>query len=211
MRRAPIIHVVDDDEPFLIAVSRLLRVEGYAVHSYTNSRAFLQAGIEETPSCVLLDLHLAGSSGLDLQKALAVRSYPLPIIFLTAWGDIPTSVQAMKAGAVDFLTKPVRRDVLVETIQIAIAWSEKNRAAHQHLKHWRLCSETLTKSEAEVFAQVVAGKMNKEIAAELGMAVRTVKAHRGRLMQKMQVASVAELAHIANQLHNGKPTLATPA
>jgi len=143
---------------------------------------------------------LPGPSGLDLQRALASRPNPLPIIFLSGYGDIPSSVQAIKAGAMDFLTKPVQRETLLKAIQNALARGIENRVLHDQLRNWRACYNTLTKREAEVFSRVVAGKMNKEIASELGAAERTIKAHRAQVMEKMHAGSIAELVHIADQL-----------
>jgi len=200
MRRVPIIHVVDDDQSFQTAISRLLRAFGYAVRCYTNAGDFLLAEIDDAPGCILLDVRLPGPSGLDLQRALASRPNPLPIIFLSGYGDIPSSVQAIKAGAMDFLTKPVQRETLLKAIQNALARGIENRVLHDQLRNWRACYNTLTKREAEVFSRVVAGKMNKEIASELGAAERTIKAHRAQVMEKMHAGSIAELVHIADQL-----------
>jgi FixJ family two-component response regulator len=204
MRRAPIIHVVDDDQSFQTAISRLLRAFGYAVRGYTNAGDFLLAEIDDAPGCILLDVRLPGPSGLDLQRALASRPNPLPIIFLSGYGDIPSSVQAIKAGAMDFLTKPVQRETLLKAIQNALARGIENRVLHDQLRNYRACYNTLTKREAEVFSRVVAGKMNKEIASELGAAERTIKAHRAQVMEKMQARSIAELVHIADQLQSSE-------
>ena len=204
MRRAPIIHVVDDDQSFQTAISRLLRAVGYTVRAYTNAGEFLLAEIDDGPGCILPDVRLPGPSGLDLQRALASRLNPLPIIFLSGYGDIPSSVQAIKAGAMDFLTKPVQRETLLKAIQNALARGIENRVLHDQLRNYRACYNTLTKREAEVFSRVVAGKMNKEIASELGAAERTIKAHRAQVMEKMQAGSIAELVHIADQLQRSE-------
>ena len=204
MRRAPIIHVVDDDQSFQTAISRLLRAVGYTVRAYTNAGDFLLAEIDDGPGCILLDVRLPGPSGLDLQRALASRLNPLPIIFLSGYGDIPSSVQAIKAGAMDFLTKPVQRETLLKAIQNALARGIENRVLHDQLRNYRACYNTLTKRETEVFSRVVAGKMNKEIASELGAAERTIKAHRAQVMEKMHAGSIAELVHIADQLQRSE-------
>jgi FixJ family two-component response regulator len=198
--RTAIIHVVDDDEPFSIAICRLLRASGYTVRSYASAGDFLMANVPDTAGCILMDVCLPGPSGLELQAALANRPVSLPVIFLSGHADVPTSVRAMKGGAIDFLTKPVDREALLSAVQNAIARSMHNRALREQLREQRERYERLTKRETEVFERVVAGKMNKEIAGELGAAERTIKAHRAQVMQKMRVSSVAELVHIADQL-----------
>ena len=200
MQRGPVIHIVDDDEPFRVAISRLLRAAGFEVRGYANVGDFLLADTAQAPGCIVLDLRMPGPSGLDLQRALAARRDGLPIIFLTGYGDIPTTVRAIKAGAVDFLTKPVKREQLLEAIQKALAQQAQVQVVQGQLRQWRECYERLTARELEVFERVVAGKMNKEIASELGTAERTIKAHRAQVMEKMQANSVAELVHMADQL-----------
>jgi FixJ family two-component response regulator len=200
MDQSPIIHIVDDDEAFQTAVSRLLRASGYNVRTYSNAGDFLLAGTNGTPGCILLDVRMPGPSGPDLQEALARQTDPLPIVFLTGHGDIATSVRAIKAGAVDFLTKPVDRHALLGAVKNALARDMENRVMRQELRTWRASFETLTTRERQVLDGVVAGKLNKEIAAELGTAERTVKAHRAQVMEKMGVASLAELVRVADQL-----------
>lgn len=203
MSQRPIIYVVDDEESFQVAIARLLRAAGYEVRTFHNAGDFLLAQFDDVPGCILLDICLPGPSGLELQKALATRPNPLPIIFLTGFGDVATSVQAIKAGAVDFLTKPVKREDLFNAIESALARDAERRAIGEKLRKWRVCFESLTERETEVFRRVVEGKMNKEIARELGTAERTVKAHRANMMEKMNAASIAELVHIADQLQAG--------
>lgn len=203
MSRAPIIHVVDDDESFQAAIMRLLRAAGYEARAYKNAGDFLLANLEPAPGCILLDLRMPGPSGLDLQKALAARGDSLPIIFLSGHADIPASVRAIKAGAMDFLTKPVQRETLLNAIENALARGEQNRVMQEQTRKWLESYKSLTRRELEVFERVVAGKMNKEIAEELGAAERTVKAHRAQMMEKMRAASVAELVHIAERLRAG--------
>jgi FixJ family two-component response regulator len=206
-----IIHVIDDDEPFATAICRLLKTSGHIVRSYRSAGEFLLAEIPDTAGCILMDLYLPGPSGLDLQAALSGKHVPLPVIFLSGCADVPTSVQAMKGGAMDFLTKPVDRDTLLRAVTAAIARSIDNRLLRQQLSYQRACYERLTRREMEVFERVVAGKMNKEIASELGAAERTIKAHRAQVMHKMRVSSVAELVHIADLLAAGEtsPTRAS--
>jgi RNA polymerase sigma factor (sigma-70 family) len=197
----PIIHVVDDDDSLRKAVTRLLCAAGYDVRAYASAGDFALASREKNRrGCVLLDVRMPGPSGLDLQEALAREDEPLPIIFLTAHGDIPTSVRAMKAGAVDFLTKPINRDVLLSAVRNALARDLRLHTSHEQRRDLRLRFAKLTPREREVFELVVAGRLNKQIAAELGMAERTVKAHRGQVMAKMQATSLAELVHLADKM-----------
>jgi FixJ family two-component response regulator len=196
----PIVHVVDDDESFRTAVTRLLRAAGHEVRSHASAGEFLLSLPVNRPGCVVLDVRMPGPSGLDLQEAFGRLSEALPIIFLTGHGDIPMTVRAMKAGAVDFLTKPVQRQVLLNAVRNALARDQESRRAREQDATLRARRETLTPREHSVFTLVVAGKANKEIAAELGTSERTVKAHRAQVMAKMQVTSLAELVHIADRL-----------
>jgi FixJ family two-component response regulator len=207
--RRGIIHIVDDDHEFVTAISRLLRAAGYVTRSYRSAEEILSAPFDG-PGCLLLDVRLPGFNGLDLQKALASRADPMPIIFLSGYGDIPTSVQAMKAGAVDFLTKPVPRDALLEGIRKAMMKDREGRTAREEARKWCSLFGTLTPREREVLERVVIGRLNKQIAAELGITERTVKAHRGQIMTKMRVDSVARLVHIADQLARQKHSSARP-
>ena len=201
--RRPVIHLVDDDESLRTAVSRLLRAAGYEVRTYGSAGEFLISRTHETRGCILLDIRMPGPNGFELQEALAKENEPLPIIFLTAHGDIPMTVRAMKAGAMDFLTKPVQRETLLSAVRNAVAHNSKAQAALEKLRNWRSSLNQLTLREREVFEGVVSGKMNKQIADELGTAERTVKAHRAHIMEKMQVTSLAELVHIADALQAG--------
>ena len=204
--RGPIVHVVDDDDSVRTAVVRLLQAAGYEARGYASAGEFLLGRSDRNaPGCVVLDVRLPGPSGLDLQEALARLEVPLPIVFLTGHGDIPMSVRAMKAGAVDFLTKPVSREALLAAVRVAVARDADTRAAREGLRGLRARYDSLTPREREVFAGIVAGRLNKQIAADLGTAERTIKAHRAHVMEKMDVASVAELVRIAGQLGAGKP------
>jgi FixJ family two-component response regulator len=196
----PIIHVVDDDPSFRTAVTRLLRAANYQVRSYASASEFLDADPCAEPGCILLDLRMPGASGLDLQQSLARMEERLPIIFLTGHGDIPASVRAMKAGAVDFLTKPIRREALLHAVENALGVNAKGRAARAVLRELQDRYENLTPREREVLAHVVSGKLNKQIAFDLGAAERTIKAHRASIMEKLGVQSVAELARLAQEL-----------
>jgi len=198
------VHVVDDDESLRTAMTRLLSAAGYAVRSYASAGEFALAYSEDLTGCVLLDVRMPGPSGLDLQASLARRANPLPVIFLTGHGDIPMSVRAMKAGATDFLTKPVQGSELLAAVHAALqleAASRRERVQGQ-ARQERLAS--LTGKEREVYQRVTTGQPNKQIAAETGMAERTVKAHRAEVMRKMGANSLAELVHIAEALGSPK-------
>jgi FixJ family two-component response regulator len=199
----PIVHVVDDDDSLRTAVMRLLRAAGYEVRGYPSAGEFLLARPANTPGCVVLDVCMPGPSGLDLQEAFGKLDAALPIIFLTGHGDISMSVRAMKSGAVDFLTKPVQREALLTAVRNALARDAETRAAQGRASALHFRYETLTPRERAVFALVVAGKLNKHIATELGISERTVKAHRAQVMEKMHVASLAELVRVAEQLQTG--------
>ncbi len=200
----PIIHVVDDDDSLRKAVTRLLRAAGYDVRAYASAGEFLLASRENNRrGCVLLDMRMPGPSGLDLQEALAREEEPLPVIFLTGYGDVPTSVRAMKAGAVDFLTKPIKRDMLLSAVRTALARDLRLHTSHEQRRDLRMRFTKLTPRERDVFELVVAGRLNKQIAGELGMAERTVKAHRAQVMAKMQATSLAELVHLADKMQYG--------
>jgi len=204
MHQKPIIHVVDDDEPFQEAITTLLRAAGYEVRTYATAGHFLLATEVDRPGCILLDIQMPGPSGLELQKSLTIQANHLPVIFLTGHGDIPSSVRAIKSGAVDFLTKPVQKEVLLAAVQNALSLDMERRVVREQLNHCRARYAELTERERQVFDGVVAGKLNKQIADELGTAERTVKAHRAQVMDKMKVQSVADLVRVAEQLR-GRP------
>jgi FixJ family two-component response regulator len=196
----PIIHVVDDDPSFRTAVTRLLRAAKYEVRGYASASEFLASDPCADPGCILLDLRMPGLSGLDLQQSLARMEERLPIIFLTGHGDIPASVRAMKAGAVDFLTKPVRREALLRAVRNALGVDAEGRAARAVLRELQNRYENLTPREREVLVHVVSGRLNKQIAFDLGTAERTIKAHRASVMEKLGVQSVADLVRLAQEL-----------
>lgn len=195
----PTVFVVDDDASFRQAISRLLRGGGYVVETFGSATEFLQFARTNAPGCVLLDLDMPGLSGLDLQNALDRSENPLPIVFLTGKGDIPTSVQAMRAGADDFLTKPTKKQVLFAAIERALARDAQERTRRDRRHALRARFGALTPREREVLAHVLSGQLNKQIAADLGTGERTIKAHRANLMAKLQVQSVAELAHLVHE------------
>jgi FixJ family two-component response regulator len=196
----PIVFIVDDDRDVRDSLRRLLTSVGLVAQVFDSAQAFLTARRPDAPSCLVLDVRLPGLSGLDLQRELAAADISLPIIFLTGYGDIPMSVGAMKAGAVEFLTKPFREQALLDAIRHAIDRDRLARAERRELTELRHRYGLLTPRERDVMAGVIAGLLNKQIAAELGTSEVTVKEQRGHVMQKMQVGSVAELVRAAARL-----------
>ncbi|MBV9239636.1 MAG: response regulator transcription factor [Xanthobacteraceae bacterium] len=197
---APTVHIVDDDAPFRTAVRRVLDASGYRVALYDSAEQLLAKLPAGEPGCILLDVRMPGLSGPQLQERLAELGNRVPIVFLTGHGDIPMSVQAIKAGAEDFLTKPVAREKLVAAVERALTRDAQQRAHDSELDGLRARVSRLTPRESEVFALVVRGKLNKQIAGELGTAERTVKAHRQKVMEKCEAQSLAELVRMAERL-----------
>jgi FixJ family two-component response regulator len=196
----PVVFIVDDDRNVRDSLRRLLTSVGLVAQVFDTAQAFLTASRPDAPSCLVLDVRLPGLSGLDLQRELAAADISVPIIFLTGYGDIPMSVRAMKAGAVEFLTKPFREQDLLDAIRHAIDRDRLARAERRELAELRHRYGLLTARERDVMAGVIAGLLNKQIAAELGTSEVTVKEQRGHVMQKMQVGSVAELVRAAARL-----------
>jgi RNA polymerase sigma factor (sigma-70 family) len=203
---APLVHIVDDDAAFRTAIARLLQACGYQVALYESGDRLLESAPGPEPGCILLDIRMTGLGGLELQDRLHERGIILPIVFLTGYGDIPSSVRAIKAGAEDFLSKPVSKETLLAAVERALARYQEAHERHARLAALRALVDTLTPRESEVFALVVRGKLNKQIAHELGTSERTIKAHRHSIMEKLQVQSVAEAVSIAARLG----MLATP-
>ena len=195
-----VVHVIDDDAAWRTSAQRLLTVVGYRVALYDSAENFLETADWEDPGCVLLDLRMPGLSGPQLQERLSAKRRQLPIIFISGHGDIATSVRVMKSGARDFLTKPVDTAALLTAVADAVARDRANRAERDRRDAWRACVDGLTPTERRVLDLVVQGKLNKQVAAELGTAERTIKWHRHNIMDKLQVRSLAELVSIAERL-----------
>jgi FixJ family two-component response regulator len=190
---APTVYIIDDDASFARGLARLVAAAGWNVRVFSSGTAFLDRVDRCEAGCVVLDVRMPGMKGPELYRAMLERQIRLPVIFLTGHGDVATSVDAMKLGAVDFLEKPVRRERLEATIREALARGERERQAAHARKELLARVETLSRREREVMAQVIAGRLNKQIAADLGIALKTVKAHRAKVMQKMLAHSVPEL------------------
>jgi FixJ family two-component response regulator len=195
-----IVFIIDDDPLYRASAERLVRSVGFSVQGFESARDFLSSRRPNVPSCLVLDVRLPGLSGLDLQRELAEAGVHIPIIFVTGHGDIPMSVQAMKAGAVEFLTKPFRDQDFLDGIRHAIARDRIARRQHARNVDLRQRYESLSPREREVFKCVVSGMLNKQIADVLGTTERTIKFHRGRIMQKMQGKSLADLVRMAEAL-----------
>jgi FixJ family two-component response regulator len=199
-RATPTVHVVDDDPQVAKALARLLREHGYRTAVFDSAEAFLAQCDASVPGCLVLDVHLPGLDGLALQRRLAEGGPAWPIVFLTGHGDIPMSVQAVKAGAVDFLTKPVAAEALLAAVRAGVAQDARSREAQAAGAALRRRHASLTAREREVLAGLVAGRLNKQIAADLGIVEATVKFHRARIMERMQARTVAELMHVVARI-----------
>lgn len=196
----PLVRVVDDDESIRRSLSGLLESAGLRVTTYGSAQDFLASDSPDTPGCLVLDVHLPGLSGPDLQRELAGTGRTLPVIFLTGLGDIPTTVRAMKDGAVEFLTKPLNAPVLLDAIHHAIEKDREARAERKSLDELRRRHDSLTPREREVMRRIIAGRLNKQIAAEFGTSEATVKEQRAQVMQKMQAGSLIALTRMAQRL-----------
>jgi FixJ family two-component response regulator len=191
--------IVDDDASFLRSLERLIGTAGYRVKTYDRASAFLGSRLPRGPKCLILDLQMPGIGGLELQRELAARGLLLSVIFLSGRGDVPSSVQAMKLGALDFLTKPIRGEVLLAAVRAALEKDKARGDDEKDVEAIRRRIETLSPREHEVFRWVIAGRLNKQTACEMGISEKTVKFHRARVMQKMEAQSVAELTVLAGR------------
>ena len=199
------VYLVDDDPGVLKALSRLLRARGYEVKPYCSPQLFLEEHDVAVPGCAILDVSMPGLDGLQLQRVLtAAGGSHRPVLFVTGKGDIPTSVRAMKAGAIDFLTKPVNDKDLFEAVASAEARDAESRRLHSELESMQAKVRTLTPREREVLTHVVAGRLNKQIAGDLGTAEKTIKVHRSRMMEKLGIRMVADLVRMAEKLNLSK-------
>jgi FixJ family two-component response regulator len=198
--REPIVYVVDDDQSVRESLSSLIRSVGLRVETFGSAEEFLRHRRPDVPSCLVVDVHLPGSSGLDLAEAVGASGHPLPFLFITGRGTIPMSVRAMKQGAVEFLTKPFAEDELIAAIRQALVADEAAHAERAELSELQERWERLTPREREVLALVVRGQLNKNIARELGAAEQTIKVHRGRVMRKLEARSVPELVRFVERI-----------
>ena len=194
------VYVIDDDASIRTSLMRLLRASGYAAQEYESAEAFLAHPPADIDGCLLLDLRMPGLNGLDLQAAIAARGWVLPIVFVTGHGDVPAIVRAMKGGAVDFLIKPVDGDVLLAAIDRAHEQAALKRRELAEISGLQERFQTLTPREREVMVLIASGRLNKQVAGDLGTAEKTIKVHRGRVMEKMQVPSLADLVRAAGRL-----------
>ena len=200
MTDAPVVFVVDDDPSVRSSLKFLLSTVGLQVESFDSADTFLRKRLASVPSCLVLDVRLPGLSGIDIQRELAARNIRIPIIFLTGHGDIPMSVRAMKAGAVEFLTKPVRDQDLLDAVRIALEQDRARREKEQEVTDIQRRFDLLTPREQQVISMLVSGMLNKQIAGELGTAESTVKVQRSRAMEKMHAQSLVDLARMIEKL-----------
>lgn len=197
---APVVYVVDDDVSVREALESLIRHSGWQPEIFASADEFLSRPRAPTPSCLILDVALPGLNGLELQQRIAAELQAMPVIFITGYGDVPTSVRAMKAGAAEFLTKPFAEDVLLGAVERAIEQSEAALDRHAQRQSLRERYATLTRREREVMSLVVSGRLNKQVGSDLGISEITVKAHRGKMMHKMKARTVADLVRMATEL-----------
>jgi FixJ family two-component response regulator len=198
--KAPVVFLIDDDPSVLKSLTRLLSAAGFETRPYSSPKSFLDNYDAGLPGCIVMDLAMPEINGLDLQRHLASSGYAKPVVFITGQGDIPSSVSAMKAGAVDFLTKPFDRDGLLSAVRAAVGKDQAARRSWKELDRIEKCRAALTHREREVFELVTKGRLNKQIAGDLGIAEKTVKIHRGRMMRKMEVRTLADLVQLADRL-----------
>jgi FixJ family two-component response regulator len=208
----PIVFLLDDEPAVVVALARMLQSSGFTVSPYTSAAEFLAVHDAETPGCLVADVRMPGMNGLELQRALLARGIDRAIVFVTGQGDIPTTVQAMKAGAVTFLSKPVQRAELVAAVREALVRDALGRAQHREREDLVRRLASLTPRERQVLELVATGMLNKQIAAELGAAEKTIKVHRGRIMEKMQVRTATALVGLLSRAETrAHPARGSPA
>ena len=203
------VYVIDDDSSARTGISRLLDAAGYKTFSFSSAKDFLSLAEYERPSCIVLDVRMPHMTGPELQEVLNRLDYAMPIIFLSGHGDVPMAIKAMKKGALDFLTKPVDGDVLLEAVGIAISEDALLKKENKERKSVLASIKSLTTREYDIMTYVISGILNKQIAAELGISIETVKIHRGRVMHKLDIVSVAELVRICEKV-NIPPAITPP-
>jgi FixJ family two-component response regulator len=196
----PVVQIVDDDPELRASLERLLKSLDLETQVFESIPDFLKAGVPERPCCLVLDVRLPGRSGLDLQRELTTANIHLPIVFITGYGDIPMSVQAMKGGAIEFLTKPFREQDLLEAIHVGLRRDRARREGEESLRSLKERFEGLSPREREIMIEVVQGRLSKQIAFDIGISETTVKVHRSNLMRKMKAGSLAELGRIGDKL-----------
>jgi FixJ family two-component response regulator len=198
--KSPTVFVVDDDPAVRKALARLLSSTGYRAKTFASAEDLLAQSEIDAPGCIVLDVQMPGLNGLELQKALATMDRPLPVVFITGHGDVPMSVSAMKAGAVDFIPKPFNDEDLLKAVALAVNKSQTEQNEQTEIAEFRRRLSTLTSREREVLSHVIAGQLNKQAAADLGVAEKTIKVHRARVMKKMRAGSLAELVTMATRI-----------
>ena len=201
----PLVYVIDDDIAIRRSLARLLKSAGYDVETFASGPEFMRRTRQGHPACAVVDLRMPNMTGLELHEALVLAKDPVPVVFVTGFGDLPTGVHAMKAGAVDFLTKPYSADALLDAVQRAIERDRRDSALRSRVTEVARRLLTLTPRERSVFALVITGRLNKQVAAELGISEKTVKVHRARVMEKMQADSLASLVRMAQDVGEARP------
>jgi FixJ family two-component response regulator len=198
--KSPTVFVVDDDPAVRKALARLLSSTGYRAKTFASAEDLLAQSEIDAPGCIVLDVQMPGLNGLELQKALATMDRPFPVVFITGHGDVPMSVSAMKAGAVDFIPKPFNDEDLLKAVALAVNKSQTEQNEQTEIAEFRRRLSSLTSREREVLSHVIAGQLNKQAAADLGVAEKTIKVHRARVMKKMRAGSLAELVTMATRI-----------